>query len=495
MHKARENGNGSFSIGKTWVLDDLSAILSYTRSVPNSTEEQQAKERAGSIGFVVTIQKPYYWQASTAKEKDFFIYSLIKIYKKYTGGKLPQLYGFEPQELEQFGGSPMPQSTPERLLATPQLDQSRAPSREPPQRPSEESSFQSRAASREPTHRPLEERPLQLNFDPAGNEVPRNSELGFDHDAKPDLQANRRVEKTRNGNIDLPQSPFIDDMTSNRPGQQQNLLTEDTGRENIADNPRIDEMALERQLTSDLQTNHQIKDIPFIKPDSPEVSGNDEMTLDRETRRDPKLDRQNQSVGDEKSGTQEPPRGGGMASDRNNSGDRPKRQDNSAKYAKTLGIDPSILAGRTFEIESLLNEFGWGEDPSERRTFDELQSGVCKELAHLETGSWLGAIENNDAKIAAVGDMMDRIVAECDELDNKLTLYNVELGVRITCVSSLYLLIHFRHLAKMSPISKLNPKAYKSRPPIKSSSKQSSGASWTPSQYPHPSSRSSRMLL
>ncbi|KAH8600423.1 exocyst complex component Sec3-domain-containing protein [Bisporella sp. PMI_857] len=33
MHKARENANGSFSIGKTWVLDDVSAVQSYNGMV------------------------------------------------------------------------------------------------------------------------------------------------------------------------------------------------------------------------------------------------------------------------------------------------------------------------------------------------------------------------------------------------------------------------------------------------------------------------------
>lgn len=108
---------------------------------------------------------------------------------------------------------------------------------------------------------------------------------------------------------------------------------------------------------------------------------------------------------------------------------RKRRSDHSAKYAKVLGINPSLLEGRTFEIESVLNYFGWGEERSDRNTFEELQSGIRKELARVEAGSWLGAIENNDERVAAVGEMMDKVVAECEELDGLLTLYNVELGV------------------------------------------------------------------
>ncbi|PQE16914.1 exocyst complex component Sec3 protein [Rutstroemia sp. NJR-2017a BBW] len=102
MHKARENGNGSFSIGKTWMLDDLSAIESFSGAVPTTPEEEQRKQWAGGTGFIVTIGKPYYWQANTQKEKQFFIASLVKIYTKYTGGKAPTLIGFDAKEREQL---------------------------------------------------------------------------------------------------------------------------------------------------------------------------------------------------------------------------------------------------------------------------------------------------------------------------------------------------------------------------------------------------------
>ncbi|OOF97213.1 hypothetical protein ASPCADRAFT_206038, partial [Aspergillus carbonarius ITEM 5010] len=77
MHKARENNDGTFSIGKTWMLDDLSSIQSYNALVPSSPLEQQYKQWAGSVGFVVTVGKPYYWHARTSKEKEFFIGSLV----------------------------------------------------------------------------------------------------------------------------------------------------------------------------------------------------------------------------------------------------------------------------------------------------------------------------------------------------------------------------------------------------------------------------------
>lgn len=112
MHKARENANGTFSIGKTWPLDDLSAIESFTGKIPRDSKEEQYRQWSGDVGFIVTIGKPYYWQANTQKEKQFFIGSLVKIYTKYTGGRLPDLTGFDDKERDQvLGGNQAPQSS------------------------------------------------------------------------------------------------------------------------------------------------------------------------------------------------------------------------------------------------------------------------------------------------------------------------------------------------------------------------------------------------
>jgi hypothetical protein len=105
LHKSKENPNGTFSIGKTWFLDDLTAIESFT----GPTVAPNNQQWAGDVGFVVTLGKPYYWEAQTDKEKKFFIASLIKIYNKYTGGRTPTLAGFEQRELEQvLGGAQVP---------------------------------------------------------------------------------------------------------------------------------------------------------------------------------------------------------------------------------------------------------------------------------------------------------------------------------------------------------------------------------------------------
>jgi hypothetical protein len=102
MHKAKENPQGSFSIGKTWDFDDVSVVESFGNRTPRSAEEAEQFRWAGETGFAVTLGKPYFWQTNSSMEKSYFIGSLVKVFKRYTEGRLPQLVGFTPAELDQI---------------------------------------------------------------------------------------------------------------------------------------------------------------------------------------------------------------------------------------------------------------------------------------------------------------------------------------------------------------------------------------------------------
>lgn len=691
MHKARENTNGTFSIGKTWVLDDLEVIESFTNAVPQTAEEQQNKSRAGPTGFIVTVQKPYYWKANTAKEKDFFIFSLIKIYKKYTGGKLPQLIGFSSQELDQLGGASGPQNGVPPA-ARPNISaggSARVPSQEPPvireipvensrerrQRPSQERSSQERPSQERPSQeRPPEERVLHSvvgqhrSVRSAGSSERIHVPGAFpstDSIQDPSPQSSQHQLRTKRS-----ESPALHNVVSQpkslRPSAGQSTDSFQSGREiqpaplqqsSRSSNERVGQngtytagsaSAAARPIIAQDRPVTAVKDIPASAPYAKEPTaakqatalnfnlGLNETSPDQATSikgsqvlrngnmrdnsapgRDlsqgahgPLSLNQSESSGDhfpketrpttasshvaqtsqtinqevistdpaaiddsistlQPSVTKFPPtpppetpteeehrpglgpmikkksttdvaskfrkaataynafkpRAGGaaekLANDKTTSGDgitgvfqapsllkgisqddvrpatpklsldnRPStpdvrkdipivqvttspakpvtpvppepvsqkppedlpqntpesekrspiaekaqddrrkkhRSDHSAKYAKTLGINPSLLEGRTFEIEEVLNDFGWGEERSGRTTFEELETGIRKEIARVEAGSWLSAVENNDERVGAVADMMDRVITECDELDNLLTLYNVELG-------------------------------------------------------------------
>ena len=201
MHKARENVNGTFSIGKTWMLDDLSAVQSFSGMTPASAEEEQHKQWAGGIGFIVTIGKPYYWQANTQKEKQFFIASLVKIYTKYTGGKSPELIGFDSREREQLLGvsassrPPPPTQPPSAPVPAYGQSQNRPPRREP---------------SGEPA---LRKQPSRDAIPRSQPQMPASAASSFtSQTAKPPMRSQR--DDSPNGSVD-----------SNGTGPQQNLAS------------------------------------------------------------------------------------------------------------------------------------------------------------------------------------------------------------------------------------------------------------------------------
>jgi hypothetical protein len=173
MHKARENNNGSFSIGKTWNLEELSAIESFSNSAlpPKDDREAQYRSWAGGLGFIVTITKPYYWQAGTAKEKDFFIASAVKIYRKYTKGLIPELRGFdEHNQAVMLGAPPGPQPPPQAPGSShsPRLPSGDVGAPSPPQppfaqgqRPQSREDARMRGSPGPPPHNQLGQRPSE----------------------------------------------------------------------------------------------------------------------------------------------------------------------------------------------------------------------------------------------------------------------------------------------------------------------------------------------
>lgn len=93
-----------------------------------------------------------------------------------------------------------------------------------------------------------------------------------------------------------------------------------------------------------------------------------------------------------------------------------------------LGIDPSVIDERGLEFESILSELGWGSSELSNKRIESLATDIKREIARVEAGSWLNHLEQKDDRVEAVERMLDRAIAECDELEGLLTLYNVELS-------------------------------------------------------------------
>jgi hypothetical protein len=80
------------------------------------------------------------------------------------------------------------------------------------------------------------------------------------------------------------------------------------------------------------------------------------------------------------------------------------------------------------EFESLLSELGWGNNELSSKHIESLENDIKREIARVEAGSWLNHLEQKDDRVESVERMLDRAIAECDELEGLLTLYNVELS-------------------------------------------------------------------
>lgn len=103
---------------------------------------------------------------------------------------------------------------------------------------------------------------------------------------------------------------------------------------------------------------------------------------------------------------------------------------NDIKYLATLGIDPSILDNRTNEFAKWLDYFGWVPGEKMRaRNFDEMRTDLDRELSKAQAGGWLARFQEEDERVEAIKRGIDLSISECDELDNLLTLYSVELSV------------------------------------------------------------------
>lgn len=205
MHKARENNDGTFSIGKTWMLDDLSAIQTYSDLPATTPAEQQQKQWASNVGFVVTVGKPYYWQAGNYKERDFFIASLVKIYKKYTGGKVPKLVGFDEKQRQTLIGdsnqgplrseaSTKPESRPSPPYATqpPSSREGRPPKTEDAMLKAQKS----RDQIREPRSTPSPGRPVHARDGPS-SKANGNAALEQMADVTDYSESSRATSRTR----------------------------------------------------------------------------------------------------------------------------------------------------------------------------------------------------------------------------------------------------------------------------------------------------------
>lgn len=104
---------------------------------------------------------------------------------------------------------------------------------------------------------------------------------------------------------------------------------------------------------------------------------------------------------------------------------------NDAKYLQSLSVDPSLLDDRSEEFGKWLDYFGWVPGRQMRsHSAEEIKTDVEREINRAQAGGWLARFQEEDDRVEAIKRGIDLAMGECEELDNLLTLYSVELSVR-----------------------------------------------------------------
>ncbi|KAI9678815.1 MAG: hypothetical protein M1817_005874 [Caeruleum heppii] len=506
MHKARENANGTFSIGKTWVLDDLTQVQSFANSIPGSIEEEQQKQWAGPVGFTVTISKPYYWQAATAKEKDFFIASLLKIFKKYTGGRVPELIGFDAREMEQLAGAPgaspqisrdspmtngshtlgsvSPQSRPSSSNAPkPPPIGPRSPSRSFRQGSSQEQ-FAPRPSQDQSSRRPSHEQGSSSTYQsssrrPSANGPGRLDRTRQSHDRAmtPEVQENESFMSAKSDRATTPSlstvptnstpepPPEPPQEESHRPGLGP-MLKKKSNRDVAgafrkaataynAFMPRaggVGERLRQQKESSSNEPDGITGVVPApsllkspSKADGPRTGTPDSIARERApsrsqedqvpevtvtaATRDKVGDRPVTPIAQSPKPRQSSPQKARSQSPKSQEARRQKRRsDARGRCLAALDIDTSVIPDTASDIEAVLRDFGWEGETTRTKKIDELEAELRREIGRAGAGSWLGHLEQKDERVTQVEKMLDRAIAECDELEGLLTLYSVELS-------------------------------------------------------------------
>jgi hypothetical protein len=148
---------------------------------------------------------------------------------------------------------------------------------------------------------------------------------------------------------------------------------------------------------------------------------------------------------------------------------------NDAKYIQNLGLDPSLLDDRSEEFGKWLDFFGWVPGQGMRsHSTEEIKTDIEREINRAQAGGWLARFKEEDDRVEAIKRGIDLAMGECEELDNLLTLYSVELSVRLTAINVYSRLVFFvlthagRHCLMTSHILKLKARVFRYKPQIKS---------------------------
>jgi len=439
-------------------------------------DQLEKLEETDTLGFIITIQKPYYWTAETAKDKYAFVTALVQVYRKFTGGKTPEIVGFESifrqsgsqssrqtppanayatssrsSSLNQYANTPPPPSnpytndSPAAVYATPSTSNpyANAPrTSDPYANPSSSNPYATSPPSQ--TSYP---NPYATQSDPYANSSQKQirrqpSDLQdrtqrFDRvESRASDRSSPERPKSRDKARDIPPRdpngtplPVVAPLNISR--QTSNATLRGTpsisSTTSVYDNPPRKRMEEDQMSTSSRSARstaprptQALKASPIPAQRIVDKPGSGRSTPDTQTttpkpssRHNPKLSISTATTVVSKTNGVSPPETARAKSPRK----RPRSIDE-------MGPSEETISAAMLEIENLLTSFDWTH-PTPCAT--RLEQLLTEELENVESENVHALVMNDTPDMNGFVERLDAGIKECEELDEMLTLYLVEL--------------------------------------------------------------------
>jgi hypothetical protein len=91
------NSNGTFSVGKTWRLNELRAVEVINVSCMFVSRSHCALTPTQPSTFNITLARAYRWQTEKSSEQLEFLHVLVDIFRSISGGSLQVIGLSEPE--------------------------------------------------------------------------------------------------------------------------------------------------------------------------------------------------------------------------------------------------------------------------------------------------------------------------------------------------------------------------------------------------------------
>jgi hypothetical protein len=98
IHKSKMNSNGTFSVGKTWRLNELRAVEVINVSCTSVPWSYCVLKPAQPSAFNITLARTYRWQTEKSSEQLEFLHVLVDLFRSRSGGTL-QVIGLPEPEI------------------------------------------------------------------------------------------------------------------------------------------------------------------------------------------------------------------------------------------------------------------------------------------------------------------------------------------------------------------------------------------------------------